>query len=313
MPRNYGWGSRQAEKALWFALTDAVGRKAISYRTRSLLAREGEQFLSWVKAQYGIKRLDRIQREHAEAYAQHLAELVRANKLAESTAKTKISAINSCMTIASRGEWSSITPSKWFHRSTVRTRPTPTREQVERAIEQLSEPLHKAIARVCYELGLRAEEAAKLNARAALRQAQAKGSITIGQRQQAGRGTKNGRVRTIPVNQRGLQALAEASRIQPKGSRSMIPKDMSYKQFAQTTLRAVREGLKRAGIARLHDLRAAYAAERYREITGHKAPCNQGGRRTAPRAIDHAARMQISAELGHGRKDVVGHYIGTAR
>jgi hypothetical protein len=59
-----------------------------------------------------------------------------------------------------------------------------------------------------------------------------------------------------------------------------------------------------------HELRAAYACERYEQITHHPAPINGGHCYQLDRRLDRDARVQISYELGHGRIDVVSAYIG---
>jgi len=59
-----------------------------------------------------------------------------------------------------------------------------------------------------------------------------------------------------------------------------------------------------------HELRAAYACERYEQITQHRAPINGGQCYLVDRNLDRDARRQISYELGHGRIDVIGAYIG---
>jgi hypothetical protein len=74
----------------------------------------------------------------------------------------------------------------------------------------------------------------------------------------------------------------------------------------------------RSGVARelelkgFHDLRAAYACDRYQALTGHPAPV-VAGERAAAKGDDMAAREVLSAELGHGRVDVVSAYVGSAR
>jgi hypothetical protein len=60
----------------------------------------------------------------------------------------------------------------------------------------------------------------------------------------------------------------------------------------------------------LHDLRAAYACERYQMLTGCLAPVHTGGVMTASREVDLSARMTIAAELGLGRIGVTAEYLG---
>ncbi|MBI3774834.1 MAG: integrase, partial [Gammaproteobacteria bacterium] len=57
------------------------------------------------------------------------------------------------------------------------------------------------------------------------------------------------------------------------------------------------------------DLRAAYACERYEQITGHPAPV-VAGERQANKHDDQTARQIIAQELGHGRIDVAAAYLG---
>ena len=59
-----------------------------------------------------------------------------------------------------------------------------------------------------------------------------------------------------------------------------------------------------------HELRAAYACERYEQITLHRAPINGSKCCQLDQRLDHEARKQVSYELGHGRIDVVAAYIG---
>lgn len=59
----------------------------------------------------------------------------------------------------------------------------------------------------------------------------------------------------------------------------------------------------------LHDLKAAYAAERYEQLTGVSAPVMTDER--APKEIDRKARLIIAQELGHGRYEVTNEYLGS--
>ena len=152
------------------------------------------------------------------------------------------------------------------------------------------------------EFGLRSKEAALLNIHKALQEARERGLVTIVD------GTKGGRPRTVPVFQeQQLSALANAATLQGAG-RSLIPVEQNWKQFRESSLRQGRALLQQVGITGYHDLRAAYACERYQRLTGHLAPVIAGG--VVDKHQDRLAREQISAELGHGRIDVVAEYIG---
>jgi len=121
--------------------------------------------------------------------------------------------------------------------------------------------------------------------------------------------TKGGRPREIPIrNERQMEVLGRAHDLAGKGS--MIPPERSYRQQEQHYDRQCQI----AGFHRMHGLRYAYAHERYRELTGWDCPALGGtaSKELTPeqRIIDHAARMKISCEMGHGREQIVTTYLG---
>jgi len=88
----------------------------------------------------------------------------------------------------------------------------------------------------------------------------------------------------------------------------MIPADQTWKSWRENDLRAARKIVQEHTGGGLHDLRAAYACERYESLTCNPAPV--AGGEIVDRAADREAREQIAAELGHGRIDVVAEYVG---
>ena len=69
---------------------------------------------------------------------------------------------------------------------------------------------------------------------------------------------------------------------------------------------------KQTSINGFHDMRAAYACERYQAITGYPAPVITG-KRQADKALDKKARTILAQELAHNRTDVVAAYIGSSQ
>jgi len=121
--------------------------------------------------------------------------------------------------------------------------------------------------------------------------------------------TKGGRERDIPVRTEMQRiSLNEAKAL--AGNGSLIPPHLNYKQHMKRF-----EALTHAaGIGRTHGFRHTYAQKRYKELSGLKAPV-VGGLKTnemsdAERTADNEARLQVSKELGHGRKEVAGAYLG---
>ncbi|MNG14806.1 hypothetical protein D3C84_985920 [compost metagenome] len=105
-------------------------------------------------------------------------------------------------------------------------------------------------------------------------------------------------------------ALGFARQVSPGGSRNLIAPHESYLNVLQEIIRPARDILHAHNLKGFHELRAAYACERYEQITQHRAPINGGQCCQVDRNLDREARRQISYELGHGRIDVVATYIG---
>lgn len=128
-------------------------------------------------------------------------------------------------------------------------------------------------------------------------------------------GTKGGRAgvstpRWISVDNNVRGALGFAWQVSPAGSRNMIAPHENYLNVLQDIIRPAREILHAHNLNGFHELRAAYACERYEQITRHRAPINGRQCCQVDSQLDRGARRQISYELGHARIDVVAAYIG---
>ena len=120
---------------------------------------------------------------------------------------------------------------------------------------------------------------------------------------------KGKREREIPIrNAEQRQLLDEAKQF--AGAGSLIPKAMRYVD----QVKRFETQCNKVGIHHVHGLRHHYAQERYRELTGWECPANGGpkSKQLTPeqKAIDREARVTITAELGHGRLQVVAQYVG---
>ena len=305
MSRNFGLGSRNMADAARIALGRAADRGEMSFASAAAVGDRFALFASWAKAE-GIGRMERIDRELVERYGQELAERVEAGEMSASYAQNLVSAVNTVMSLVT--EWQSVSPTKdcgIAERSTIREEAPGAldREAYGRALEAVRQELGDRVAAVvelAREFGLRSKEASLLDARAALVEAQNRGAMTVSE------GTKGGRTREVPItSQRQLEALSRAAIAQGQ-DRSLIPASESWKGWREVTLRDAREIVKEHTGGGLHDLRAAYACERYEALTGHAAPVVSGERY----GDDREAREQIAEELGHGRADVTTEYLG---
>jgi integrase len=308
MSRNYGL-SRDMTVAGHKVLSQAASRGEVSYSSAATLSDRWDSFVDWAKSE-GLTKMEMLDREAVEAYGRELAERVQAGEMAAATAQNYVSAVNSVMAIATGGQWESVSPTKdcgIAERSHVRDDAPGAldREAYSRALDAVREQVGErsaAVVELCRELGLRSKEASLLDARAALREAEARGIVTISA------GTKGGREREVPItSERQIEALQRAASAQGRDS-SMIPTDQSWREWREGTLRDARELVQDHTGGGLHDLRSAYACERYAALTGHAAPA--AGGRIKDRHADREARRTIAEELGHRRIDVVAEYVG---
>lgn len=293
-------------KAAQFALNNAVQAGGMGFSHAAETGRNFTQFAAFAR-ENGVKQLEYVSRELVIEYGRQLADRVSNHEIGQGHAQNAVSAINTVLRIATQGEWQRVSPTKECsidQRSAIRETP-PTgldRGQLERGLTALNER-GVAVAELAREFGLRTKEASLLSAHAALREAASRGAVTITD------GTKGGRDREIPLTSARQIAVLERAAAAQGAARAVMPPDQNWKSWRENGLRDIRETLQQHGVSRLHDLRSAYACDRYQQITGYAAPVLGG---QAPREIDRAARQQIAEELGHGRISITNSYLGSS-
>lgn len=311
---NFGLRTRDMGKAGKFAMNREAANGAASFSTVATVADRFNRFVEFAKEQ-GVRRLEGVNRELVISYGQKLSDLSNQDTTTQDTekkisiayAQNLVSAVNTVMKAATRGQWKSVSPTqdcKIENRSGMRETPATSidRHRVEKAQAAMTER-GQAITGLARDLGLRSKEASLINAKSALREAQNTGQVTIIY------GTKGGKARGVPItHERQIESLSRAAKIQGDG-RSLVPNTQTWSQFRNGELRDTRETLQTHGVTGIHDLRAAYASDRYQALTGERTPL-EGGQ--ASNADDLAARKTIAVELGHGpeRVDVIAAYIG---
>lgn len=120
---------------------------------------------------------------------------------------------------------------------------------------------------------------------------------------------KGGRGRIVPIRTEEQQYwLEQAKNMVGKFGNSLIPAEKNYIQHRYIYDKQVT----RAGLRNLHGLRHAYAQQRYKELTGWDAPINGGPKSSEltpqQKEIDHRAKMILTEELGHSRKQIISNY-----
>ena len=309
MSRNFGLGSRDMGTAGQYALNNSARDGAVSFSTAATNGDRWQSFADWAKDE-GVKKMENVSPELVQQYGQELAERVASGDMAPATAQNYVSAVNSVMSIATKGEWQSVSPTKACgieQRSAVREDAPGSLDRAAygRAVEAVRAEVGEragAVVELARELGLRSKEASLLDARAALAEAQERGQVTISD------GTKGGREREVPITSEGqIQALVRAAQAQDD-ARAVMPPGENWQSWREGQLRDARELVQAATGGGLHDLRAGYACERYEALTGHAAPC--AGGEITDRDRDAAARLAVAEELGHGRAEVASEYLG---
>ena len=314
--RNFGWG-RQLSYAGPQALRDMFGGG--HYGTVKAHSDRWQAFVRWCRSEDGpgFNNARKIDRQTLLDYAGHLRLQVEQGAIGIATAQNRLSSVNRTMA-ALRGDQHVKVPSPskalGMRRTSVR-RSVPQgqdREHVKQIVDVLCEhqmPRAAAIAQLARATGMRLREAILADLPRLKREAEHYGKINIQE------GTKGGRSgasapRWIMVDEHIRDALRFAEQVSPDGSRNLLAPHESYLDFQRGIIRLARHLLHQHNLKGFHELRAAYACERYEQITHHLAPINGGRCHQLDRHLDRKARDQVSYELGHGRIDVVSAYIG---
>ncbi len=313
--RNFGYG-RQLSYAGPQALKDLFGGG--HYGTVKAHSDRWQAFVRWCRSEDGPGFNDarQIDRQTLQDYAGHLRQQVEQGAIGIAAAQNRLSSVNRTMA-ALRGDPYVKVPSPsgalGMNRTTMRTTipQGQDREQVMRMVEALREeyPRAAAIAQLARATGMRLREAILADLPRLKREAEQYGRINIQD------GTKGGRSgasapRWITVNDHIRDALRFAEHVSPDGSRNLLAPNESYLDFQREIVRPARDTLHTHNLKGFHELRAAYACERYEQITQHPAPINGGRCCQLDQHLDQDARVHISYELGHGRIGVVSAYIG---
>ncbi len=304
--RNFGFGRR----------LDYAGTQALRahfggghFATVQAHAERWRLFADWCRTHENIGDARKVNATLLARYVKSLREAIRRGDVAVATAHNRLSSVNQTLSPRAALEQP---------RRTVRQQ-APVGGDVAalaplRAALQARDPRLVAIIDLTRASGMRLREAILADLPRLQREAERYGAINIQD------GTKGGRrgasaPRWVPATDALRAALAQARAASPRGSRNLLAPGESYVEFINRIVRPAREVLHQHGVKGFHELRAAYACERYMQLTGHPAPIFGGTLHRQDHALDRAARRQIAVELGHGhdRIDVMSAYIGGRR
>ena len=316
--RNFSYGRQLQFAGLNALRTNMPGQ----FQTVADHADRWKQFCLWAKAM-NIKEAHHINNKVLQLYANYLRSRLegQGQPLAVATAQNRLSTCNVVLKCLRGNRDIRIHPAEALdaRRKTVRThQPELSRDALIKVQDGLLAQGQTHIALIlglCREFGLRVREAALLDSWKALDQA-TEGVINIE------RGTKGGRSkstttspssvkRLVPVTPYGIDALEKAAKLQGKKD-NLVAEGQRLVDFMALIRKHSRPFLRQHGFLNRHELRAAYACERYQKITGKPAPIITGGRR-ASKEDDLKAREMITTELGHSRPDVLAAYVGSPK
>lgn len=314
--RNFGYG-RQLSYAGPQALKDLFAGG--HFATVKAHSDRWQAFVRWCRSEDGPGYNDarQIDRQTLHDYAAYLRQQIQQGELCIATAQNRLSSVNRTLA-ALRGDQDVriASPSQALgqQRSSVRTCAPDglDHQQMQRVLEALGEQQYERVAAIVLlarTTGMRLREAILADLPRLHREAEHLGRINIQD------GTKGGRSgasapRWVIANEAVKAALQFARHAAPTGSRNLLARNESYAAFLQQTVLPTRETLHKQELKGFHELRAAYACERYEQLTGHAAPVNGGHCYRIDPDLDRQARQQISLELGHNRIDVISAYIG---
>jgi len=82
--------------------------------------------------------------------------------------------------------------------------------------------------------------------------------------------------------------------VSPEGSRNLLAPTEAYLDFNRSVVRSARTILQKHHLKGFYVLRAAYACERYEQITSHQASINGDKYSQIDPHLDQGARLKIS-------------------
>lgn len=279
-------------------------------------------FIDWIEEHHKIKDLWSITNSHLLAYSDHIKKLMNDERIAVSTAHNRISSCNVVLKIM-RGD-NHIRIDKIA--KTLEKKRCHVRGQVPDGIDlnKILKAQHQlknsgnirlaAILGLARTLGMRLREAVLCDLQRIKREATKFGRINIQEGTKGGRGGAHA-PRWVDIKESAADAIDFAILASPPNSNNLLNPNETYISFIRTVVRYKGKNLGGYGIRKIHDLRAAYACERYEQITGNPAPVIAKRKNLSKEevTIDKEARKIISRELGHERIEICNSYIGSCK
>lgn len=314
--RNFGYGNK-LEYATKNALRTHYGNG--HFATVTAHTERSRLFLNWAYAEHKIDDARNITNAIFYEYAAYLKLLLAEEEISIDTATNRISSVNVVLAIMREDQKvriDKISCALGENRCYIRRSIPDGMDflQVKELHNQLIAagfPRSAAIIMLARTTGMRLRECILADTPRLIREA-AHGQINV---QDGCKGGRSGAFapRWISVTDEILYALKYARKVTPVSSRNLLAADETYIQFLRREVNASRPIIKLFDIKGYHELRAAFACDRYKELVGLLAPVFSRPDTTdkPDREKVRAARQVISRELGHERLEVSNAYVGS--
>lgn len=159
-------------------------------------------------------------------------------------------------------------------------------------------------------LGLRSEEARKLDAINSEKITAPDGTKYLHIQD----GTKGGKERFVPINEKAQAALDKGAAIQREtGAKNLMSKNKSERKYLTFLYKTAKQyGLTRANNCNFHSLRHSFAQDLFKEKSGGYEPPIKENTQNIPDKNYEAGCRAVEKALGHNtdRSDIRGTYIG---
>lgn len=288
------------------------------------------QFCDWLREYHGIRDAAAIKAHHLDDYAEHLAQQVEEDVITVAYAQNLLSSVNTTLK-ALRGDRNLRidSPSRRVGQRNHIRRKLPSGYDWDRfqsavnALYDANLPRAAAVAQLARSLGLRLREAVLGDLPRWLRERDELGKIDVREGTKGGRGKEV--ARWVPVDGAGDCALdnADSTRRELGCKNNLLKPHETYDGFVNDgEIHRARAILHRHGIKGYHDLRAAWACDRYFELADRHAPvvmqCSPPDALSEEEAeavetLSKELGLELAQELGHNRLDILAAYIGSHR
>ncbi len=314
--KNFGFGNH-AEYATKLALNNHFGNG--HYQTVKAHIERTRLFYAWLFEENKIRDIREVTISLFSEYALYLKTLIDEEEVSIATATNRISSVNVVMQIMREDQRIRInkiadvlgSKRSYIHKSIPDGMDYAHVMELHKQLLATGFTRSAAIVVLARAAGMRLRECILADLPRLTREALAE-RINI---QDGCKGGRSGAFapRWISVTDEINYALDYARQVSPAGSRNLLAPDETYIQFIRREVNPSRPLMKLQSVKGFHELRAAFACDRYEDLVGTAAPVFP-----RPETMDipdreaiRAARQIISRELGHERLEVTNAYVGS--